>query len=125
LKHSAEEVFADEKANAVITQYAPAHVPQGCMQLGVTQLKPKEYGPIYHKTKPNSSTPTILLVVLFPGPSPSSPTHPATMVLATHTIFFPCCGHAGRRDHTGGQSLANRYSEELNPEVIADLEAHL
>jgi hypothetical protein len=46
------------------------------------------------KTKLNSSTTTILLVVLFPSPMSSSPTHPASTVMTTHTIFFPCCGSA-------------------------------
>jgi hypothetical protein len=43
----------------------------------------------------NSSTAAILLVVLLPATSPRSPTQPAPMVLAPHTIFFPRRSCAG------------------------------
>jgi hypothetical protein len=63
--------------------------------------------------------------MLFAGPSPPSPTHPATMVLAPHTILFSCRSCVGRHGQGGGWSLANRYLEQLNLKVITDFEAHL
>jgi hypothetical protein len=99
------------------------------MQYGVPQLIGKEYGPMYHKwicikTKPNSSTAVILLVVLLTGPAPPSPTRPATMMLTSHTIFLSCrC--AEWHDRGRGWCLAVRYPEEFNLQMITDFEAHL
>jgi hypothetical protein len=42
LKCSAKEVFEDERANAVVIKYSLSRTAQGCMQLGVSQLKTKQ-----------------------------------------------------------------------------------
>jgi hypothetical protein len=78
-----------------------------------------------YKLNQESLPPAIMLVMLFASPTPPSPTHPTTIVLAPHTIFLPTRSWAEWRSRCGRQSLVERYPEKLYLEVITDLKANL